>query len=165
MSDERTKRPLADDERAVLVASFPRFDDVRSHLTHLIYSTGAHPCVFSYPNNWNFQREGRTLTWNRPKTDRAVAVPLDQTMLTWLDSLVLHLKERQVSAIRINQLVHDHGERIGMGWLSPRTLRHDFAWRAVQKYGIIEAREYTGTTTEVLMGYARRELAAQREAI
>ena len=153
--------PLSDSERRHLLAAFAQDDSFPSKVAHTIFSTGAHPVVLARPGSHRLHLEDGTLVWNRPKTGRLIAVPVDPSIAPWLPSLIEELREARFHPVRINQLVHAFGEKWGLPGLTPRGLRHDFANRAVESQGLIAARELTGTTTEVLMGYARRELSKQ----
>ncbi len=151
--------PLSDLERATLLRAFSLDDSFESRLTHLLFSTGMHPSVAARPGAHRLHLEDGILVWNRPKTGRMIAVPVDPAIAPWLPVLIEQLREARFHPVTVNQKVHEFGEKWGLSGLTPRGLRHDFANRAAVSQGIISARELTGTTTDILMGYARRELS------
>jgi integrase len=153
--------PLSDQERKQLLDAFARDDSFESRLTHLFFSTGMHPIVAARPKSHRLHLEGDILVWNRPKTNRLIAVPIDSSIKPWVPDLLKELQEAGHHPVNLAQKVGIFGERYGLAGLTPRGLRHDFANRAVESLGFIAARELTGTTTDILMGYARRDLSKQ----
>lgn len=156
--------PLSDDERTALLRNFVKDpDSLESQLSHLIYSTGMHPAVPADPTRWNVHVEThgdvRLLVWVRPKNKKLVAIPYDPGLDPWFPNLLEVLRLKRYHPVYVNQLVHAFGTRSGILGLTPRSLRHDYCFRAVGKHGVVIARELTGTTTDVLMGYARRQIS------
>lgn len=151
--------PLSDSERQILLAAFRADQTMPSKLTHFHYSTGAHPAVASDPKHWRLRVEDGNVVWNRPKTRAFVAVPIDPEISGWLSWLIDYLEAAAYHPVTINKLVASFGQKIGLPGLRPRGLRHDFCYRAVQSWGMADARTLTGTSLPVLMSYAARDLA------
>jgi integrase len=153
--------PLSDIERAILKEHFFDLDSVswESRLTHLIYSTGMHPAVPADPARWNLHIETDILVWNRPKTRELVSVPIDPDIRGWVEEMISFLSSTPRQPQAVKEAVRKFGVEIGLPGLRPRGLRHDYIFRVLAARGIMEARELSGTTTRILMGYARRQLA------
>ncbi len=118
-----------------------------------------HPACLGNPRRWAMSLSETVLTWRRAKTEQQVSVPIDPDIRDWLGDLISSLEERPIHPVNVAKMVRAFGEAHGLSGLTPRTLRHDYAYRAVQSQGFMAARELTGTTTEILMGYARRQMA------
>lgn len=152
--------PLSETERHTLVRAFGLYPaDLDGQLTHVLFSTGMHPTCLGNPKRWRMNLSDGILTWNRAKTDQMVSVPVDPAIANYLPDLLNALEERPMHPVNVAKAVKRFGEKSGVFGLTPRTLRHDFAFRAVEARGPVDARELTGTTTDVLMSYARREIA------
>lgn len=155
--------PLSDGERLRLKDAFRHWDavSVDSQLTHILYSTGMHPACLADPARWSMSVGDGLVTWDRAKTRTQVSVPLDPDLLPFLERRIADLRARPIHPVNIAKAVGRFGAKASVAGLTPRGLRHDFAYRAVVAQGFIAARELTGTTTAILMGYARRELARE----
>jgi integrase len=146
---------LSDEDRRELVEAFRADpDSLASRVTHFLYSTGAHPIVISDPEIFNLRIQGGLLTWRRPKTDQEVNVPIDPEIAPWLPGFIKERKARPIHRVVLNLLVHRFGEWAGLPEITPRTMRHDFSFRALESQGLLAARAMTGTTTRTFLGYA-----------
>jgi len=124
----------------------------------LLFRTGMHPVVLALPVEFRlrYSYPPRVLSWNRPKTLRPIRCPLKESELPWLEDFLKTLTPLDPS--RIRQIVHEGGAKMGMPELTPRALRHDLAARLAER-NVNAARELTGTTLRVLIGYAQRREA------
>jgi integrase len=161
---------LSDPDRATLLRAFAMRSadaDLAYRVTRFIFSTGAHPAVLSDPARWNLRIEGAMLTWHRPKTDQEVNVPIDPAIEGWLPAFIDQLEVEHRHPVFVNRLVHRFGEQTGLPDITPRTLRHDYSYRALESQGLLAARALTGTTTRTLLGYSgskASKVAAQQAA-
>jgi hypothetical protein len=153
--------PLTDRERATLKAGFRDWDPTStdSRITHLLYSTGMHPVCLGNPLEFYLVVQDGIFTWERAKTRMQISVPVDPDVEPWAEALLSELRIQPLHPVTVNERVHAFGQTIDLPGLTPRGLRHDFSYRALKARGLGEARELTGTTTEILANYARRELA------
>jgi hypothetical protein len=156
---------LSDEDRAKLLRTFKAHEsnpDLAFKVTRLIFSCGAHPAVLSDPAKWDFRisDDGRMWTWHRPKTDLEINAPADVS-LVWLPEFIEELKRERYNTVYLNHLVHRFGARAGLPGITPRTLRHDYSYRALESQGLLAARALTGTTTRTLLGYTGSKVSKQ----
>jgi integrase len=164
-----TTTPLEDDERQLLLTNVRRRDDIGARTTWFIYSTGAHPWCLSNPKLSRFRvtedqgMKHLNFRLAKPATrrDPDLHVPLNPEIQPWVQAFIE--SELGYSEREYYRRVTMFGESIGLEGLSPRTLRHDFCLRILTAvdWDVEAAKPLTGTTTEVLLGYARRRRQRQ----
>ena len=120
-----------------------------------------HPCVLAEALRHHLTIGDSVISWNRPKTRKPIHVPVDPAIASWVGDLIQTAMIMPVHRVTLAQKVGGFGRSVGLVGLTPRGLRHDFAYRVVLARGVLSAREYTGTTTDVLFGYANRQMAAE----
>jgi integrase len=155
---------LSDADRATLERAFTESAPTAGlayKVTRFIFATGAHPLVVGDPKRWNLRQEGALLVWHRPKTSQEVNVPLDPRIAEWVPSFLAEMAAEPRTAVYVNKLVHRFGASVGLPNITPRTLRHDYSYRALEGQGLLSARALTGTTTRVLLRYAGSKASKQ----
>ena len=101
-------------------------------------STGAHPWVLSHAQEARLRierrRAGLYLSWDRPKTRRAVSVPVPRDMEPWIEDFLATLPHWSTKTW--NRLVQLAGQIAEIeGTVTPRTLRHTYLrWVADQTH-------------------------------
>lgn len=161
-----SKRPLAEDERRVLIDAFRRdqnFVDRNYQTTRVFWSTACHPwsLAHAYDCRWKISEEEghRYVSYVRAKTDHETRLDLDPAIATWLLSFLKD--EGGWTEREYHRRVKTYGREIGLEGLGPRALRHDrifLTGRACNWDYNVLASMY-GTDMRTLLGYTASERA------
>ena len=118
-------------------------------------STGMHPHALAHPVLHRIRLVEGRITWKRPKTRATVSVPVHPRLTPWVEAFVANLPE--CDRLYYNRLVKRWGKAHGMPDLTPRGLRHTFAYRVYEATGhdLNAAKTLAGTTERVLLNYAK----------
>lgn len=163
-----TKRPLTEEERTVLRASFrARGLDADSdyRTTHVIWSTACHPWSLSNAAgaNWRtFAQDGRTmLSYVRAKTREETHLDLDPSIAGWLEQFLLD--EAGKTEREYHRRVKTFGASIGLTGLAPRALRHDriFLDGRACKWDLPFLQMRYGTDAKTLLRYMALDRATE----
>jgi integrase len=154
---------LADEDRARLLAAFEAQAPLGGFdyfVTRLIYETGMHPSVLCEVELRLLRivttpQGVQLLQWRRPKTTQLVETSIPKPIAGWLPGFIEELKAVKRNPVFINEVVHRFGRtKADLPALTPRTLRHDFAFRKLSQRGLLDARSLSGTTTQILLRYS-----------
>ena len=120
-----------------------------------ILCTGIHPHALAHPEFHHLRVTEDGITWRRPKTHATVVVPIHDRLKPWVAEFVKDLPES--NRLFYNRLVKRWGRQHAMPDLTPRALRHTFAYRIWEGTGhdLNAAKALAGTTERVLLNYAR----------
>jgi integrase len=147
------------------LASLP-IDRGRRTVEAILY-TGVHPAALGHPSDWRMRvRDDGQLEWRRPKTKRAVFVPLPPDVRAWLPDLLAEYDRRPLHPTNLNQLVHATGALIGFPDLTPRGLRHTFGARAWITYRDVNlVMDWLGCDLRTVLTYVRMDVGAQKAEV
>ena len=94
------------------------------------------------------------MAWKRPKTKRAMRVPIGPDQAAWMTEFVQTLPVRTEKTY--NRLVQDVGKAAGLKGMTPRTLRHTFLRLLADKTrDIDDVMRFGGCSLKVAVGYVR----------
>jgi integrase len=148
-----------------------------------ILCTGMHPHALAHPEIHRIRLTEDGISWKRPKTRATVTVPVHDRLKPWVKEFIELLRESHqdktelktfkrkktgqeyqkevitgcAGRLNLNRLIHHWGQAHGMPELTPRGLRHTFAYRVWEATGhdLNAAKALAGTTERVLLNYAR----------
>ncbi|MCI4317599.1 MAG: hypothetical protein L3J96_03595 [Thermoplasmata archaeon] len=123
-----------------------------------LFRFGMHPIVLGQAEAFNLKYIGapRVLAWRRAKTYEPVRAPLRDEEVPWLGEFVEYCHAHPCTSQNVNRVVHAGGDRIGMPYLSARSLRHDTGARALDRGGFNAAKALLATTDRITLGYGKR---------
>lgn len=132
-----------------------------------ILYTGVHPAALGHPASWRMKvRDDGQLEWRRPKTRRAIFVPLPPEVRSWLPDLLAEYNKAPMHPTNVNQLVHATGALIGFPELTPRSLRHTFGVRAWKKYRDVNlVMDWLGCNVRTVLTYVRMDVTEHKAEI
>jgi hypothetical protein len=160
------KRPLAEDERRVLIEAFKRdqiSEDPNYRTARVIWSTACHPWSLAnaYDCRWRITEEAghRYINYIRAKQAGETCLDLDPAIAEWI--LDFLRDEGGYTEREYHRRVKTYGSWIGLDGLGPRALRHDrifLTGRAVNwDYNVLSM--MFGTDMKTLLGYTATERA------
>jgi hypothetical protein len=160
------KRPLAEDERAVLTGAFRRdqlTSDPNYRTARVIWSTGCHPWSLAnaYDCRWKIVEEGghRYVDYIRAKNLKHTHLDLDPGIGDWLLDFIRD--EGGYTEREYHRRVKTYGNAIGLEGLAPRACRHDRIFLTGRACGwdINVLQEIFGTSVSIILGYMAFERA------
>ena len=159
----KSTEPLTKKELGQLLEALPNFKPREGYyenldpvkVVHFFLATGAHPSVLADPVKAGLEVEGRRyVAWKRPKTGRAMRVPIGPDQTAWMGEFVRTLPIRTEKTY--NRLVQDVGRTVGLKGMTPRTLRHTFLRLLADKTrDIDDVMRFGGCSLKVAVGYVR----------
>ena len=190
--DDRTIRPFKPNERKAVLAAIRAMPDVRDprwpwiprRVLLFLYATGAHPEVIVHPRKRHLdvrppEEPGQPsrIQWFRPKTRRAMDMPVTEELAPWIEEFVRSLTEPAQHVLRTVSYQTQNGEirtreqdfcylpvtrmvekvmaEADLSGFSPRSFRHDRAKRVLDiRHDPVDVQVYVGVSPGVVAGYA-----------
>jgi integrase len=189
--NDRTMRPFTSAQRKQVLAGIRALPDTRDirwpwipkRALLFLYYTGAHPEVLVHPRKRHIEVRpaeeglGPRVQWFRPKTKRAMDMPVTAEMAPWIEDFVRQLveptrhvirtvsyqsasgetrtREQDFCYLQVTRMVETVMAEMGLPGFSPRSFRHDRAKRILDvRHNPVDVQVYAGVSPGVVARYA-----------